>query len=49
MVFKEHNIAFSNSTEPEKSKTKGIIFTKKPQKVLREPLKLNENSLPWVK
>ena len=45
---KEHNIAFSTSPEPEKSKTKGIIFTKKPLKILPEPLKLNEDSLPWV-
>ena len=45
---KEHNIAFSTSPIPEKSKTKGIIFSKKPLKLIPEPLKLNEDYLPWV-
>ena len=45
----DHNISFSTHPEPSKSKTKGMIFTKKPLKYNPEPVKLNGNPLPWVK
>ena len=45
---KEHNIAFSTDPEPSKSKTKGIVFTRKPLSFAPEPLELNGNALPWI-
>ena len=45
----EHNISFSTNTDPKKSKTKGIIFTKRGIKEGVENVLLNENPLPWVK
>ena len=45
---KEHNIAFSTHPEPAKSKTKGIIFSRKPLKFAPTPLRLNDVPLPWV-
>ena len=44
----EHNIGFSTHPEADKSKTKGIIFTKKPLRFTPAPLTLNGNHLPWV-
>ena len=43
-----HNINFSTNPEPNKSKTKGIIFG---GKYSEDPqnLSLNGNNLPWVK
>ena len=45
---REHSISFSTDPEPKKSKTKGIIFTRKPLKFSPEPLTLNGNPLPWI-
>ena len=44
----EHNIAFSTDPEPSKSKTKGIIFSRRPLSFTPEPLELNGNPLPWI-
>ena len=44
----EHNIAFSTHPDPVKSKTKGMIFTRKPLKFSPTPLRLNDDALPWV-
>ena len=44
----DHSISFSTDPEPKKSKTKGIIFTRKPLKFSPVPLILNGNPLPWV-
>ena len=44
----EHNIGFSTHPEPAKSKTKGIIFSRKPLKFAPTPLRLNGDPLPWV-
>jgi len=46
---RDHNISFSTNPDAAKSKTKGIIFSKKPLKLEPEPVKLNGNPLPWVK
>ena len=45
---KEHSISFSTDPEPRKSKTKGIIFTKKALRFTAAPLILNGNPLPWI-
>ena len=45
---RDHSISFSTNPEPSKSKTKGMIFSKKPLKYSPEPLLLNGNPLPWV-
>ena len=45
---KEHRIEFSTHPEPSKSKTKGIIFSKKSLKFSPAPLMLNGTALPWV-
>ena len=45
----EHSISFSTNTDPTKSKTKGMIFSRRPLKFDPEPLLLNGNPLPWVK
>ena len=44
----EHSISFSTDPEPRKSKTKGIIFTKKALQFTPAPLILNGNPLPWI-
>lgn len=44
----EHKIAFSTHPEPAKSKTKGIIFSRKPLTFKPVPLQLNGNPLPWI-
>ena len=44
----EHSISFSTDPEPRKSKTKGIIFTKKALQFIPAPLILNGNPLPWI-
>ena len=43
-----HNIQFSTNPNPQKSKTKGIIFSK--TKLTNEPVKivLSGNDLPWI-
>ena len=43
-----HKITFSTDTNPNKSKTKGIIFTNKETSANPEPVILNGNPLPWV-
>lgn len=43
-----HNISFSTNSDPLKSKTKGIVFTKRKLSFEPEPLKLNNDRLPWV-
>ena len=45
---KHHRISFSTDVNPSKSKTKGIIFTKRQAADNPEPLILNETPLPWV-
>ena len=45
---KEHSISFSTDPEPRKSKTKGIIFTKKALRFTAAPLILNGNPLTWI-
>ena len=45
----EHKIGFSTNPIPEKSKTKGIIFSRNDLKWSPLPLRLGGNSLPWVK
>ena len=44
----EHNITFSTNTDPIKSKTKGIVFSKSPLNFNPAPLKLNGTPLPWI-
>ena len=44
----EHKIAFSTNKDPEKSKTKGIIFSRSPMENLSAPVCLNGTPLPWV-
>ena len=45
---KEHNLKFSTNPNPEKSKTKGIIFSKKfIDKTNIAPIMLGEDALPW--
>ena len=44
----EHNLKFSTNPDPEKSKTKGIIFCKRnSDKVNVAPIMLSNNPLPW--
>ena len=45
---KEQNIAFSTDPEPTKSKTKGIIFTRRPLQFTPEKLQLDGNPLSWI-
>ena len=44
----DHNISFSNHQDPTKSKTKGIVFSRKRLNYEPEPLLLNSNELPLV-
>ena len=44
----DHNISFSTHIDPAKSKTKGIVFSRKRLNYEPEPLLLNSNELPWV-
>lgn len=46
---KSHKIGFSTNLDPEKSKTKGIIFSRQELKWKPAPVRLNGNILPWVK
>ena len=46
---RDHKIGFSTNPNPEKSKTKGIIFSKNELRWTPAKLQLNGNSLPWVK
>ena len=43
-----HKIAFSTHPDPVKSKTKGILFTKRHIERLPAPVSLNGDPLPWV-
>ena len=45
----EHRISFSTNILPEKSKTKGIVFSKRDLGWSPAPLMLCNNPLPWVK
>ena len=45
---KEHQISFSTHPDPQKSKTKGIIFTRKNLGFTPAPLMLNGDKLPWI-
>ena len=45
---KKHKIAFSTDSNPEKSKTKGIIFSKNKLEIKPVPVNLDGNPLPWV-
>ena len=45
---REHKISFSTDIRPEKSKTKGIVFSDRKIRYDPEPLRLNGNPLPWV-
>ena len=45
----DHKIQFSTNIKPEKSKTKGIVFSYKPLTFTPEPIILSGNPLPWVK
>ena len=44
----DHKIAFSTDRNPEKSKTKGIIFSRRSMETLPAPVILNGDPLPWV-
>ena len=44
----DHNVTFSTNPDPLKSKTKGIIFSKKKVNFEPKPLRLNNDDLPWV-
>ena len=44
----EHNVKFSTDPEPAKSKTKGIIFRRKPCNEETYKLNLCGNPLPWI-
>ena len=44
----EHKIAFSTDTNPQKSKTKGIMFSKEIPIDSPAPVYLNGDPLPWV-
>jgi hypothetical protein len=46
---KDHKISFSTHYLPEKSKTKGIVFSKRDLNWTPAPLMLCGNPLPWVK
>ena len=43
-----HNIKFSTNPNPNKSKTKGIIFRNSNKNVEPEKIVLSGNSLPWI-
>ena len=45
---KEHKIQFSTDPKPEKSKTKGMVFSRKPLDFKPAPIFLSGNALPWV-
>ena len=45
---REHKIAFSTNKDPEKSKTKGIMFSRSSVENLSAPVFLNGTPLPWV-
>jgi hypothetical protein len=45
---REHKIQFSTHPEPEKSKTKGMIFSQKPLNYVPSPITLSGRALPWV-
>ena len=45
----EHKISFSTHILPSKSKTKGMVFSKKDLKWTPAPLMLCGNPIPWVK
>ena len=45
----EHKISFSTNILPEKSKTKGIVFSKKELSWTPAPLMLCDTPLPWVR
>ena len=46
---KKKNLKFSTNTDPEKSKTKCIVFSKNPRdRVQLAPVRLNDDPLPWV-
>ena len=45
---KDHKISFSTDVNPNKSKTKGIIFSDKQIEENPAPVLLNGNPLPWV-
>ena len=44
----KHSVSFSTSPIPSKSKTKGIVFSRRPLKYSPAPFLLNGNPLPWV-
>ena len=44
----EHNITFSTNPDPSKSKTKGIVFSRKKLSFEPKLLLLNGDELPWV-
>ena len=44
----EHSISFSTDVNPNKSKMKGMVFSRKKLNFSPAPLTLNGNSLPWV-
>ena len=43
----EHKITFSTDTDPKKSKTKGIMFSKEIPIEKPAPVYLNGDPLPW--
>ena len=45
---REHKIQFSTDPKPEKSKTKGMIFSQKPLNYVPSPITLSGRALPWV-
>ena len=49
MYAEEHKISFSTHQLPAKSKTKGIVFSKRDLDWSPAPLMLCNNPLPWVK
>ena len=44
----DHNITFSTNPDPSKSKSKGIVFSRKKIAFEPKPLTLNNDELPWV-
>ena len=42
----EHKIQFSTDADPKKSKTKGIVFSRKPLNFIPSPIYLSGNPLP---
>ena len=45
---KEHKIEFSTDPKPEKSKTKGMVFSRTPLNFTQTTILLYGNALPWV-